>query len=100
VAKGFEQQCGVDYTDTFRHVIKPSTIRIVFAMTVPFKWPIRQLDVSNAFIHGSFLEEIYMKQSQRFVNRIVMNLFVNFISPFMVLNKLLELGSIAFRFLC
>jgi hypothetical protein len=69
VAKGFQQQCRVDYMDTFSPVIKPSTIRIVLAMVVHFNWPIRQLDVSNAFLHGSLLEEVYMEQPQGFIRK-------------------------------
>jgi hypothetical protein len=68
VAKGFEQQNGVDYTDTFSPVIKSSTIRIVLALAVHFDWPIRQFDVSNAFLHGSLMEEVFMEQPQGFVD--------------------------------
>jgi hypothetical protein len=50
VAKGFDQRNGVDYTETFSHVIKPSTIWIILALVVHFNWIIRQLDVSNAFL--------------------------------------------------
>jgi hypothetical protein len=56
VAKGFEQQDWIDYTDTFSLVVKSATIRAILAIVVHFQWPTRQLDVSNAFLHGT-LEE-------------------------------------------
>ena len=52
VAKGFHQQYGVDFEETFSPVIKPPTVRIILSLAVQFNWPLRQLDVSNAFLHG------------------------------------------------
>lgn len=63
VAKGFEQQSGIDYTDTFTPVIKSPTVQIVLALAVTYNWPLRQLDVSNVFIHGSLMEEVYMERT-------------------------------------
>lgn len=36
VAKGFDQQSGVDYRETFSPVIKPSTIQIILCLAVHF----------------------------------------------------------------
>lgn len=57
VAKGFDQKCGIDYHETFSSVIKPATIRILLTLAVQFNWELRQLDVSNAFLHGILDEE-------------------------------------------
>jgi hypothetical protein len=56
VAKGFDQLCSIDYHDTFSPVIKPATIRLLLVLAVNFHWTLKQLDVSNAFLHG-FLDE-------------------------------------------
>jgi hypothetical protein len=61
VAKGFEQQAGLDYRETFSLVIKPATIRLLLTLAVNFDWPIRQLDMSNASLHGTLTKEVYME---------------------------------------
>ena len=67
-AKGFHQTLGVDFSETYSPVIKPSTIRVVLALVVQEGWDIRQLDVNNAFINGHLQENVYMSQLEGFVD--------------------------------
>ena len=40
VAKGFDQKSGVDFSETFSPIIKPTIIRVVLALAVHFNWNI------------------------------------------------------------
>lgn len=68
VAKGFYQQPGIDFFETFSLMDKHTTIRIVLLLAVQFNWPIHQLDINNAFLNGDLKEEVYMQQPQGFVD--------------------------------
>jgi hypothetical protein len=68
VAKGFHQQYGVDFDETFSPVIKPPTVRLILSLAVSLNWPLRQLDVKNAFLHGTLKEEVYMTQPQGYID--------------------------------
>jgi hypothetical protein len=68
VAKGFHQQQGIDFDETFSPVIKPPTVRMILSLAVSLNWPLRQLDVSNAFLHGILKEEVYMSQPKGYIS--------------------------------
>jgi len=68
VVHGCSQQAGVDYGETFSPVIKPATIRTVLSLAVSEDWPIHQVDVKNAFLHGTLTETILAQQPSGFVD--------------------------------
>ncbi len=68
MAKGFHQQQGVDYDETFSPVIKPPNVRLILSLAVSQNWPLRQLDVKNAFLHGTLKEEVYMAQPHGYID--------------------------------
>jgi hypothetical protein len=61
VARGFTQQHGIDYGDIFSPVVKPATVHLVLSLVVSRDWSLRQVDVSNAFLHGFLTEDVYMR---------------------------------------
>ncbi|GJU44110.1 ribonuclease H-like domain-containing protein [Tanacetum coccineum] len=66
VANGSTQLTGIDVDETFSLVVKPATIRTVLSLALSRHWPVHQLDVKNAFLHGSLSETVYMQQPPGF----------------------------------
>ncbi|GKA99222.1 ribonuclease H-like domain-containing protein [Tanacetum coccineum] len=62
VANVITQLEGVDVDETFSLVFKPGSNRTVLSLAASRHWPIHQLDVKNAFLHGDLFETVYMHQ--------------------------------------
>nr|GEX23731.1 ribonuclease H-like domain-containing protein [Tanacetum cinerariifolium] len=60
VANGSTQLASVDVDENFSPVVKPGTIRTVLSLATSRHWPVHQLDVKNAFLHGDLSETVYM----------------------------------------
>ena len=58
VTKGFTQEYGIDYEETFALVTCLTSIRCFIAMAVVCRWLLYQMDVKNAFLNGDLHEEV------------------------------------------
>jgi hypothetical protein len=61
VARGFTQEYGVDYEETFALVARLSSVRALLAVASSRHWSLSQMDVKNAFLNGDLSEEVYMQ---------------------------------------
>lgn len=66
VVRGFEQQQGIDYTETFSPVAGYESIRFLLALAVRRNYLLYQFDVKTAFLNGNLEEELYMLQPEGF----------------------------------
>lgn len=68
VAKGFTQRQGLDYDETFSPVVRHSTLRLLFALSVKLGLDITHLDVKTAYLNGHLKEDIYMCAPEGYVS--------------------------------
>ena len=51
VIKGYLQQYGVNYNQTFTAVVKPIAFKALFAITAYYNLKIKQMDIKTAFLY-------------------------------------------------
>ncbi|XP_028099643.1 uncharacterized protein LOC114299159 [Camellia sinensis] len=61
VAKGFTQEYGIDYEETFAHVARLTSVCSLIAIDAARHWELFQMDVTNVFLDGDLLVEVYMQ---------------------------------------
>jgi hypothetical protein len=68
VVKGYSQEAGIDFTETFAPVSRHETMKLLLALVAQNDWYTFQLDVKSAFLNGVLNEEIYVEQPAGFEN--------------------------------
>ena len=69
VAQGYAQREGLDYDETFSPVVRPESVRTLFALAAKKKLILHQMDVTTAFLNGTLKEEVFMKQPEGSVEK-------------------------------
>lgn len=100
VAKGFHQYPSIDYLDTFTLVIKLATIWVILSTTLSQNWPLRLLDINNAFLQGRLQEVVYVSQPPSVIDPNKKHYVCKLRKAIYGLNKHRECGTMNWKFLC
>nr|GEW25033.1 retrovirus-related Pol polyprotein from transposon TNT 1-94 [Tanacetum cinerariifolium] len=68
VARGYRQEEGIDFEESFSPVTRLEAIRIFLAYAVHRNMVVYQMDVKTAFLNGNLREEVYVSQPDGFVD--------------------------------
>nr|GEZ66690.1 hypothetical protein [Tanacetum cinerariifolium] len=69
VARGYRQEEGIDFEESFASVSKLEAIRIFLTYAKHKNMVVYQMDVKTAFLNGNLREEVYVSQPDRFVDQ-------------------------------
>nr|GEZ64845.1 hypothetical protein [Tanacetum cinerariifolium] len=68
VARGYRQEEGIDFEESFALVARLEAIRIFLAYAAHMNMVVYQMDAKTAFLNGNLQEEVYVSQPNGFVD--------------------------------
>ncbi|GKA05758.1 retrovirus-related pol polyprotein from transposon TNT 1-94, partial [Tanacetum coccineum] len=68
VVRGYRQEEGIDFEESFAPVVRMEAIRIFLAYMTHKSFIVFQMDMKTAFLHGSLKEVVYVCQPEGFIN--------------------------------
>ncbi|GKB05424.1 retrovirus-related pol polyprotein from transposon TNT 1-94 [Tanacetum coccineum] len=68
VAKGYKQEEGIDFEESFAPVARLEAVRMFIAFAAHMNITIFQMDVKTAFLNGPLKEEVYVSQPEGFID--------------------------------
>ncbi|GJW17593.1 putative ribonuclease H-like domain-containing protein [Tanacetum coccineum] len=69
VARGYRQEEGIDFEESFAPVARLEAIQIFLAFAAHMNMVIYQMDVKTVFLNGNLREEVYVSQPDGFVDQ-------------------------------
>nr|GEW45987.1 retrovirus-related Pol polyprotein from transposon TNT 1-94 [Tanacetum cinerariifolium] len=68
VVRGYLQEEGIDFEESFALVARMEAIRIFLAYVAHKSFTVFQMDVKTAFLHGMLKEDVYVYQPEGFID--------------------------------
>ncbi|GKA82562.1 retrovirus-related pol polyprotein from transposon TNT 1-94 [Tanacetum coccineum] len=68
VVRGYRQEEGIDFEESFILVARMEAIRIFLAYVTHKSLTVFQMDVKTAFLHGTLKEDVYVYQPEGFID--------------------------------
>ncbi|GKF78511.1 retrovirus-related pol polyprotein from transposon TNT 1-94 [Tanacetum coccineum] len=68
VVRGYRQEEGIDFKESFTSVARMEAIRIFLAYVPHKSFTVFQMDVKPAFLHGTLKEDVYVCQPEGFID--------------------------------
>ena len=66
VCKGYSQQEGIDYEETYAPIERIEVVRLFLAYVAHKKFKVYQMAVKSTFLNGELKEEVYIEQPEGF----------------------------------
>ncbi|GJT61683.1 retrovirus-related pol polyprotein from transposon TNT 1-94 [Tanacetum coccineum] len=66
--RGYRQEEGIDFEESFAPVARIEDIRIFLAYVAHKSFTVFQMDMKNAFLHGTLKEDVYVCQPEGFMD--------------------------------
>ncbi|GKC61338.1 retrovirus-related pol polyprotein from transposon TNT 1-94 [Tanacetum coccineum] len=68
VVRGYRQEEGIDFKESFALVARMEAIRIFLAYVTHKSFTVFQMDMKTAFLHGTLKEDVYVCQPKGFID--------------------------------
>lgn len=67
IVKKFKQKQGFDFFNTYSHVTRITSIRVIIAIATLYNLKIHQIGIKLTFLNGKLDKELYIEQPEGFI---------------------------------